>query len=248
MRALARFCFPLPYVNLPARFHVWATREPHVSNDDYNLAPESESAPAMPSQRARTATTTAAVRPAGQVPAAAGSGAFVRGNRIVARDGAVLPDRCVKCNAPAAGGRRTKRFPFNEDTSGPGAGRLIPVVGRILWVFWLIGQMNSRQRISVSYCVCKKHQSAQLIAIIAMAIGLIAGLALVGAAIANQNLALGIAGAAVFLIGAICGAGSKMLSVVNGLNNAAELTGAGKAFLDSLPRGGVPRILNKYGR
>jgi hypothetical protein len=230
-----------------------------MSDDEYDLA--AEPAPAgnvpprgtrpQPATRAAVAPAAAAApataRPGARAPAAS-SGAFVRGNRIVVKDGAVLPDRCIKCNAPAAEGRRKKRFAFNEDTSGPGLKTAIPLIGPLFRVFWLIGQISSRQHVTVSFCVCKKHQTQRLILTIVMAAGLIGGVALVGTAISQQNLALGLIGAVVFLAGAICGAGSKLLSVANGLNNAAEMTGAGKAFMDSLPKGGIPRMLNKYGR
>src|SRR6476620_7502883 len=102
--------------------------------DDYDIAPEP--APAAPSrggvrgtvrtgQRAPAATATAA---APARPAA--TGGYVSGGLLVVKDGATLPERCIKCNAPAPGGRVKKRIAYNEDESGPGGARFIPFIGR----------------------------------------------------------------------------------------------------------------------
>jgi hypothetical protein len=223
-------------------------------DDEYDLAPDPSTVKKAPPYRpGQTSTTVAAAgaRPAAKPAtiASAATGAFVRGNRLVVKDGASLPDRCIKCNAPAADRRRTKRFAYNEDTTGPGAARMIPIVGRLLWIIWLIQQMASRQYVTVSFCVCKAHQTKRLIMIVVMALGMLAGIGLIAAAIGNQDATLGIVGGVVFIVGAVCGTASGLLSVANGLHNGAELTGCGRPFLESMPKGGVPgRTVNMYGR
>src|SRR5213596_1140124 len=107
------------------------------------------------------------------------SGAFVRGGHVVVSDGMALPDRCIKCNAPAAAGRVTRRFAYNLDDTGPGALRHIPFVGHIVWLAWAVGQMRTRQYVTVSFCVCKRHRATRVLAMIGMAIGMLAGVALV---------------------------------------------------------------------
>ena len=63
----------------------------------------------------------------------------------------------------------------------------IPVVGRLLWIFWLFQQMASRQYVSISYCVCKTHRKGRLIMLTAMIICLLAGVCLIIAAIMNHD-------------------------------------------------------------
>src|SRR2546423_11109886 len=102
-------------------------------DDDYALAPAASPPPAPKTRVPAAAATTAG---AGRTSAAS-AGAFVRGNRLVVQDGATLPDRCIKCNAPAPAGRVTKRWAYNLDNEGPGAARLIPFVRLVVWIAWI---------------------------------------------------------------------------------------------------------------
>ena len=173
------------------------------------------------------------------------SGAFVRGGRLVVSDGMALPDRCIKCNAPVAEGRVTRKFAYNPDDTGPGALRHIPFVGHIAWLVWAVGQMRTRQYVTVSFCVCKRHRATRVLTMIGMAIGMLAGVALVaiGASSgANARSWIGvnttevIVGVWVFLMGAMCGFFIPTLQVAVALNKGVELKGAGKKFLNSMPK------------
>ncbi|HEY7086676.1 MAG TPA: hypothetical protein VH518_01225, partial [Tepidisphaeraceae bacterium] len=142
-------------------------------NYEYDLSPDP--AP-QPKRRVQQATVQPQTASAQGAPKTAGSGAFVRGNLLVVKDGAMLPDRCIKCNAPAADGRTTRKFAYNENTEGPGAARMIPFVGRIVRIIWVINQMRTRQYLTVSYCLCKAHRARRTMMFAIMGIGMLIGL------------------------------------------------------------------------
>jgi hypothetical protein len=231
-----------------------------MARDEYDLAPDptpvpkvrgSKAAPVAPvtpgaQRRGGTAPVVSYATPAavGTAQAGVSAGAFVRGNRLVVKDGASLPDRCVKCNAPAGEGRVNKKLAYNLDNTRPAA-RLIPFVGRIILAIWAIQQMLTRQHVRVSYCVCKRHRTQRVLAMIAMGVGMLAGAALIVHGVnsvdrhGNPDAALIITGVVVFIAGSLCGMATGSLAVAAGFNNGAELKGAGKAFLESMPRPGV---------
>jgi hypothetical protein len=205
---------------------------PTNDDGDLDLAPDpSESATAAK----RTPTV---VQPAMKQSA----GGYARGPFLVVQDGATLPDRCIKCNAPAEGGRVTKRLAYNLDNSGPGSARFIPFVGRFVRLAWVIKQMATRQHLTVSFCVCPKHRTMRMIGMITLAIGLPAGIALVAMGAPKSDQWLIITGVIVMAVGEILGSTTtSLLSVHAGLNNGAEVRGAGRAFLASMPSPGASR-------
>jgi hypothetical protein len=161
-------------------------------------------------------------------------GAFARGRRLVARDGAVLPDRCIKCNAPAADGRATRRYSYNI-TDGPPSARFIPFIGRFVRLIWEIQQMLTRQRISVSLCLCKKHRLMRVLFMLATVIITPAGIgvALVGGR--QQDTTQLVIGIIVAVIGILCIMGTKTLTVVDPSSFDVSFRGCGPRFLASLP-------------
>ena len=175
------------------------------------------------------------------------TGAFVRGGVLVVRDGASLPDHCIRCNAPAADGRVVRKFAFNEDESGPGLGTWIPGIGRMFWVMWLFNRLNTREYLTVSYCVCAKHRTIKWLAIAAMTIGMIAGTIITVMGFANSGKSTAnprgeidtttiFIGVAIFFAAACCGFLISGLKLVVGMGNTGDFSGAGKAFLESLPK------------
>lgn len=212
---------------------------PTSDDGELDLAPDPSDIPIATTRRPAGGTTTVApVAPTTPVSA----GGFARNGLLVIQDGATLPDRCIKCNAPAEGGRLKKRLAYNLDNSGPGAARLIPFVGRFVRLAWVIRQIMTRQHVTVSFCVCSKHRTMRLVGMIALAVALPAGALLVVNAAPKNDTALILTGVAVMAVGAILGATmTKLLSVASGLHNGAELRGAGKAFLASMPQPGTRR-------
>jgi hypothetical protein len=210
-----------------------ARSAPANDDGDLDLAPDpAESAPAT-TKRPPTIAKPAATQSAG---------GYARGPFLVIQDGATLPDRCIKCNAPAESGRMTKRLAYNLDNSGPGAARFIPVVGRFVRLAWVIKQIATRQRVTVSFCVCPKHRALRMIGMIALAVGLPAGIVLVAMGAPKSDQSLIITGVIVMAVGVIVGSTTtNLLRVHAGLNNGAELRGAGRAFLASMPSPGTSR-------
>jgi hypothetical protein len=185
------------------------------------------------------------------------TGAYVRGGVLVVRDGASLPDRCIRCNAPAADGRVTKRFAYNEDESGPGMGTFVPIVGRLFWITWLFNRLNTREYLTVSYCICTKHRTIKWLAVAAMTIGMIAGTIATVMGFANSGKSPAnprgeidsttiIIGVLIFFAAALCGLAISGLKVASGTTNVAELTGAGKPFLESLPKFSKTAAMPRY--
>ena len=85
-------------------------------------------------------------------------GVGVQGKLLVVRDGAVLPDRCICCNAPASI-RIVARFSRGADGRRPDAIlQLIPYVGRIMWLVELIRRMTHWQYITIEYSICPDHK------------------------------------------------------------------------------------------
>lgn len=170
------------------------------------------------------------------------SDGFVQNGRLAVQEGAQLPDRCIKCNCDAAEGRMTKRLAYNLSNVGPGAARFIPFIGRFVRLAWMINQAATRQHLTISFCVCKRHRMQRVLGFVAMAIGLIAGIAIVALAAPTNNTPMIVVGIIVFVLGGLCGKLTNLLTVAVPLHNGAELTGAGKSFLDSLPRAGKKRM------
>jgi hypothetical protein len=208
-------------------------------DDEYDLAPE----PAAPPKRQTRAA--AATQQAGRAPttAASSAGGFARGPLVVVKDGARLPDRCVKCNGPAADGRITKRFTYDEPDQKNAVLALMPVIGVFYKFVWLIGKLSRGvDRITVSYCVCKKHRQVRAIST-AAALGLVAiGLLVFINGMKAKSGGMVLAGAAMWVVAAVVAlTGIRTFQVVSCYNNTAELKGAGRAFLDSLPKPGAYR-------
>jgi hypothetical protein len=198
-----------------------------MAYDEYDLAeePPVQTRSAAPQQKPKIVTVQ--------------SGGFVRGNYVVVRDGAKLPDRCIKCNAPAGDGRVTKRLSWDEPQNGLATGGLLPIVGVFFKIAWLFRKISQgRYYTTVSYCVCKKHRTQQMILFALMIGGIAAGVLLINFAVQKNNPAFIGAAAAALIIGALCGLGTKMLSIASPAQGGAELRGAGRAFLESMPKPG----------
>jgi hypothetical protein len=198
-----------------------------MAYDEYDLAeePPVQTRSAPPQQKPKIVTVQ--------------SGGFVRGNYVVVRDGAKLPDRCIKCNAPAEDGRVTKRLSWDEPQNGLATGGLLPFVGVFFKFAWLVKKISQgRYQTTVSYCLCKKHRTQRIVQFVLMAIGIVAGIALINFAVEQKNPAYIGAAAACLIVGALCGMGTPKLTIASPAQGGAELKGAGRAFLESMPKPG----------
>jgi hypothetical protein len=174
------------------------------------------------------------------------AGGFVRGNLIVVRDGAKLPGRCIKCNAPAEEGRVSKRLGYDEPANGLATGGLLPYIGIFFKIAWLVTKIRQgRYYTTVSYCVCRKHRTQRMVQFGLMAVGIVAGVVLINLAVQKQNPAFVGAAAAAFIVGALCATGTTRLAIASPSQGGAELKGAGRAFLGSMPNAANRVRLNR---
>ncbi|HEX3447629.1 MAG TPA: hypothetical protein VHS97_05215, partial [Isosphaeraceae bacterium] len=97
------------------------------------------------------------------------------GRLLMARKGAVLPDRCLKCNAPAEG----RPFKRSLSWASPYWALSIFLIGPILFIV-VYTIVSRRGKVSVS--LCPRHRMERLRAI---ALGWLAALAGIGCMIAT---------------------------------------------------------------
>src|SRR5688500_17862717 len=145
-----------------------------MSDDQYDLAPDPVAPPQRPSR--------GSVNPRGtEAPkiVAVNAGGYVRGKLLIVRDGATLPDRCVKCNAPAVDGRMTKSFLYDEPDNANAAMGLLPIVGIFFKFAWLFGKIQRGvQRVTITFCLCSKHRTLRTVTMLVCFIGVLLGIAL----------------------------------------------------------------------
>ena len=217
-------------------------------DDDYDLAPQAP--PPIPQRKPATRAPGAAVGGVGgagtsaggrgATSAAAATDYYTVGGVIVVKDSAVLPPRCIKCNAPATGTPMKKRFAYNEDDSGMSAARLIPIIGPIVAMAWLFKRLSTRQYVRVTYSVCGRHRAQRSMGFVIL---LVCGLAAAGVFVHGMSLMNGAwmaGGLALFVLAIAAGASWTQTLKLTGVRRASvELSGAGPAFRESLPRPGV---------
>ena len=94
------------------------------------------------------------------------------GKLLLVRKGAHLPDRCVKCNAPADGRRIKRAFSWH-----PPAYFLLVLAGLIIYV---IVAIIVRQTITLQVGICYEHAARRRWGILVGWCSFLAGLALMG--------------------------------------------------------------------
>lgn len=169
-------------------------------------------------------------------------GVGVQGNLLVVKDGATLPDRCICCDTPTTN-RVVKRFSWNEDDGGPGAARLIPFVGRLMWLIWLIQRMSNREYVTIQYCICPAHKGRKLLLTIVTAICMTVGMGLFTLSFWSRGNAMWIAAGVVFVAGIITAMlRPARLGVVGRSSMGYGISGAGAKFLASLKQQNTVRV------
>ena len=127
------------------------------------------------------------------------------GKLLVFRKGAVLPDRCLKCNEPAGGYRFTRNVSWHEPNW-----IILILLGPLIYI---IVALCIRKQAKVSAGLCERHRRLRVRAI---AIGWLAGLGGIGVIVlgaSNEWPAVTIAGVDTFFFGLIYGiVGSQVFS------------------------------------
>ena len=157
------------------------------------------------------------------------------GKVIVARNGAVFPPRCVKCNGDVDRPGKRRTYFWHH----PGLYALI-LAGILVYA---IVALIIRKKGSVVVCLCPKHRQQRLIGILAGWIGCVGGIATVIAGAANNSPWIAIAGVAIFIAGVVAAFNARLLYPKTIDDHFLWLAGGGSAFVRSLPGLSTPSIL-----
>jgi hypothetical protein len=159
-----------------------------------------------------------------------GSSAVWRdGKKVVARDGARFPARCVKCNGPAAEPPLKRKLYWHNP--------LIYLLVFLHFLIYIIVAVIVRKRASVELYLCPEHLKRRKYFILATWLAVVIGLGVGIWGIAIHSLPLGAAGFLLLIIGApVIGIlGAQPARTVRIKNKTVWMAGAGKDFVASLP-------------
>jgi hypothetical protein len=139
-----------------------------------------------------------------------------------------MPDRCIKCNAPATGGRLKRRFYWHP----PGYYLLLLAIPLIYVLFALF----ITKRATVEIGVCERHRRQRIWTIAGSWMAVIAGIAVFPVAMMN-NLEWAVPIGCVLVAGGIAyGVLRSPLVAPSKIDDQfVWLRGGGTAFLESLP-------------
>jgi hypothetical protein len=147
---------------------------------------------------------------------------------LMTRHGAVLPGRCVKCNAEAQESLKKQRFYWHHQ-----AWFALVLANAIIYV---VVAMIVRRHADVTYCLCAPHKQQRKRGVFLGVGGILFSLVLIFVGIANNQAALTLIAVLGFLV-------SIVIAIVKGrtllpvrIDKAgAQFKGCCEAFLSSLP-------------
>lgn len=153
------------------------------------------------------------------------------GNKLVVPHGAQLPDRCVKCNAPAQGFRLRRRLTW-----------LHPAYLLLLFtgvVFYAIASAMASKSAEIQIGVCPKHRRQRLRAIVGgWTLGLCGAVLMPLLAISLQAGWIALVGLGMALVGMVGGIVVARLVRPSRIDdNQAWLSGVDREYLNELPAG-----------
>ena len=159
------------------------------------------------------------------------TGVWREGSVLVMQPGAPLPNRCVKCNEPAAPPTDERKLYWHH----PGIYALI-ILNLLIY---LIVALVVRKSAIVSPGLCLDHKRRRRNAIIVMWLGLLLGFALFYAAAvttSDNSTELSLAGVLFLIAGLAWGIVFGRIVAAKRIDAAyVRLKGCGPQFLDSLP-------------
>ena len=160
------------------------------------------------------------------------------GNLLVVRRGCPLPERCIRCNAPAATLVRVSVATSEADLKTYLAG-FIPSVGPFFRLAWAIKHLMTRDAASLRAGLCAAHRDQRRLGIAVALLGLPVAAAIVYLGSRNglhrMDPKLPIVAAVVFIAFALVGwSFARTLSLAGMDPHTIVLRGASRAFLDSL--------------
>ncbi len=150
------------------------------------------------------------------------------GSLLVMSSPAVLPDRCVKCNAPALGGRLKRTLYWHH-----------PAIYLLLLcspLIFIIVALVARDRAEAEVGLCARHLARRKRDMLASICLVLAGATMLIAGLAADLGWLAVTGLLVLLAAAIYGvASTQVISATRIETGRVYARGAGAAFLDTLP-------------
>jgi GYF domain 2 len=161
-----------------------------------------------------------------------GDQVFAEGKKIVTRDGAHFPQRCVKCNTPTSGEEMTRKIYWHH----PLLILLIftPYLGIIAYI---VTSIIVRKRATIYLHVCPMHRQRRIAAIIFTWLSFPIGFALIIASGAWSSTWIWIPGLLLIIAGIVIGIMFGRLTRTTKIeaDKTVYLKGAGKPFMASLP-------------
>jgi len=146
------------------------------------------------------------------------------GKRVVLDRNAVLPDRCIKCNEPANGFRRTAKLTY------------VPTSRELLFGAWAY---LSAKRAQIEIGLCERHRRSRAVTVALGSLAVILASIIVFTQVRATDVTLPLLATAGLIGGVI---GLSYAAVAGRLVRAAKITdthiwlkGAGEPFLASLP-------------
>ena len=153
------------------------------------------------------------------------------GSKLVVPHGAQLPDRCVKCNAPAHGFRLRRRLTWLHPAY------LLLLFGGL--IFYAIASAVASKSAEIHVGVCPKHRKQRLQAIIGgWSLGLSGAILMPWLAISLGSWWIALVGVAMLLVGMFGGIlVARLVSPSRIDDSRAWLSGASLEYLNELPAG-----------
>ena len=151
-----------------------------------------------------------------------------QGRVLVMSHDAELPDRCVKCNTPANGGRLPRNLYWHHP-----AYYLFIFLNLLIYV---VVALIVRKRAKISVGICEKHRTARVRAIIIAWTMVLLGGGGIGVGISASNGWIGFAGVVLFLTGIIYGAvRARVVTARRIETDRIWLNGVCAAYLEGFP-------------
>jgi hypothetical protein len=150
------------------------------------------------------------------------------GKVLVMLNGSLLPDRCVKCNAPADLPTKPRKMYWHHPA--------IYIIALFALLIYAIVAIIVRKQAVVNVGLCAEHKRRRIWGLSLGAGGLLLGIVIMIVGAANDACGFALFGLLLFLAGLIAAARlSRLLYPVEITEKIARFKGCGEAFLDGLP-------------
>lgn len=159
---------------------------------------------------------------------APGSGVWRDKGKLVVSQGAPLPNRCIKCNAPANGPKLKKKLSWHHP-----ALYILVIVGLLIY---LIVAMFVRKSITLNLGLCEEHRAKHRRNVLVTWALILLGITGFPLTIITEDINFMLAGIFLIFAGIIFGVvGVRLVSPSMINDKFAWLNGVNKDYLDDLP-------------